>query len=86
MKRTLLYLCMASVLLSGCWSEDDGEENYQDKPQRAASLTMERAMGLLCELMLSAQEKGDTLLMNQQTRNLKIVLLTLLHLKTISQL
>ncbi len=66
MKRTLLYLCMASVLLSGCWSEDDGEGNYQDKPQRAASLTMERAMGLLCELMLSVQEKGDTLLMNQQ--------------------
>ena len=50
MKRNLLYLCMFSLLLVSCWKENDGEKNYEDKPQRAASATMERAMGLLSHL------------------------------------
>lgn len=66
MKRNLLYLCMVSLLLVGCWKENDGEKNYEDKPQRAASATMERAMGLLSHLMLMTKEKGDTLLANQK--------------------
>ena len=66
MKRNLLYLCMVSLLLVGCWKENDGEKDYEDKPQRAASATMERAMGLLSHLMLMTKEKGDTLLANQK--------------------
>ena len=57
---------MVSLLLVGCWKENDGEKNYEDKPQRAASATMERAMGLLSHLMLMTKEKGDTLLANQK--------------------
>ena len=65
MKHILLYI-IAALLFAGCWSDDDGENNYAYKPERVASATVEKAMGLLCELLYSTNEQGDTTLTHQQ--------------------